>query len=331
MRKTIKINYVGFWDGMDKMHNIYYDILSRHYNVEISDDPDYIFASMYKGPFEYGKYNDCIRIFHSGEDFFPDMNLFDFAVGYDDFELSGITRSNEIIPRYFRWQYGYAWPLEDIKKHIGPIEEEHAWEILNRKTKFCNFIYGHKSYRGEREFLYEKINAYKHVDSLGTYLNNTIDKHVVSFQHKIDVAKDYKFTIAAETLRYPGMTTEKIYDAFRAESIPIYYGSPFINKEINDDAYICWDGDASNIDQVLSRVIDIDNNDELYVSMLMEQKLKKLNSIDIRYEQLEKFLLTIFDRDKEDIMQHVKIGAASQRNGYEIMLNEAAKLINGEK
>ena len=272
---------------------------------------------MYKGPFAYSGYNDCIRIHHSGEDFFPDMNIFDFAIGYDDFKLKGITSKGQIINRYFRWQYGYAWNLEDIKEKMKPLDSDKARQIYREKKEFCNFIYGHKSIGNKREYLYEKINEYKHVDSAGSYLNNMPDGHIVSFEKKIGVLRKYKFTIAAETLRYPGMTTEKIYDAFRANSIPIYFGNPFVANEINKESFVMWDGNTDSINKVIDKIIEIDENEELYIEMLKANKLVESNLIEMQYKKLEKFLLDIFEPEKKDIIQHVGLNDFSQRSAYE--------------
>lgn len=58
--KVIRINFSGFWPGFDKYNNFFTSILKRKFEVEISENPDYLFYSVFSK--EYLKYN-CIRIF----------------------------------------------------------------------------------------------------------------------------------------------------------------------------------------------------------------------------------------------------------------------------
>ena len=81
--KTIKIDFIGFWNSFKKTDNPFYNILKTRYNVMISDEPDYLFVSPLGKAFEFMK-NNCIRIFFAGEEIVPDFNLFDYAIGFDD-------------------------------------------------------------------------------------------------------------------------------------------------------------------------------------------------------------------------------------------------------
>ncbi|MFD2145597.1 glycosyltransferase family 10 domain-containing protein [Mucilaginibacter antarcticus] len=49
---------------------------------------------------------------------------------------------------------------------------------------------------------------------------------------------DYKFTIAFENDIYPGYQTEKLYDAMKANSIPIYCGDPFVGDIFYTGSFI---------------------------------------------------------------------------------------------
>lgn len=60
-----------------------------------------------------------------------------------------------------------------------------------------------------------------------------------SVKNKIKTLSNYKFNICFENAQgYKGYITEKIFDAFRAGSIPIYFGCPNISEHIPDDCYI---------------------------------------------------------------------------------------------
>ena len=64
--KTLKIDFCGFWGSFKKEKNLFVKILSKHFNVEISDNPDFVICSNRGNPFEYMKY-DCVRIMFMGE------------------------------------------------------------------------------------------------------------------------------------------------------------------------------------------------------------------------------------------------------------------------
>ena len=66
-----------------------------------------------------------------------------------------------------------------------------------------------------------------------------------------------------------GYTTEKIYEPMIALSIPIYWGNPQINKDFNSKSFINWDEYGSN-EKVVERIIEIDNDDDLYMDYIKE-------------------------------------------------------------
>ncbi len=324
--KKIKLRYLGFWPEFNETDNVYFNILNKHFDVEITDTPDYVIASMYCSPFIISEYGDCLRILHSGEDYFPDMNIFDFGVGYNHCRgLLGVTRKG-LIERYFRWPFGCEWNLDAIINETREKDVIDAERILNRKDKFCNFIYGHRSYKGEREKLYDAISNYKRVDSFGSYLNNMSDGLTICRPEKIRYMKNYKFTIAAETLRYPGMTTEKIFDAYVANSIPIYFGDPCVKDTFNSETFIEWDGKEKSLSNVIEAVESIDNNDELYIQMLTKRKIKIEKGVEPTLEAFEKWLVEIFSLEKDDAMQHIPGRGPSQRCDFESYYRKANRL-----
>jgi hypothetical protein len=169
------------------------------------------------------------------------------------------------------------------------------------KRKFCNFIYSNDS-NGEgaviRKQFCQDLSKYKKVDCPGKVLNNmqnAINSRVGNFaQGKLDFQKDYKFTIAFENNLYEGYTTEKLSQAFVANTIPIYWGNPDVVKEFNPKAFInCNDYD--NLDDVIKKVIELDNNDEEYLKMLKEPCMQPDYDFD-KKKKLEDFLINIMEK-----------------------------------
>ena len=289
--KTVKIDFVGFWKGFDKKANFFYQILSERYNVEISDEPDYAFIYPLGNPFKYTKYKG-VRILVAGEPLAPDFSAYDYAVGFDYIDFG---------ERYIRY------PLS-IWSRFGPmpyrtfLTEEQAEEILKRKTLFCNFIYSHESVLGMREKLFDALSEYKHVEAAGTYRNNQPNGIYVKGVTKHELLDRCKFTIAAESMSYPGFCTEKIAHAFLRGSIPIYAGDPLVAKEFNTKAFVNC-GDYESIADVVDRVRELDQNDKLYKEMLMEPVMNDPTYCQRQYDKMKEFLYGIFEPKLEDAIR----------------------------
>ena len=303
--KTIKINFVGFWVSFKKDDNLFTKILSRKFKVEISENPDFIICSNRGSAFDYIKY-DCTRIIFMGENMSPDFTVFDYCIGFDDIKFGD---------RYFRLPF--AFYFDNAKPWIPEVlTYEKAKEICERKKYFCNFIYGHQSSHGMREKLFETLNEYKRVESPGSFLNNiNSDKKRCSWAEKNEYLKASKFTIACDSITYPGFVTEKIVQPFMQHSIPVYFGNPNIDDYFNKDSFI-WCKSESDINSVLKEIEYLDSNNEAYIDMLMQCPLNDINLIDKMYDELEIFLFNIFDQAPEKAIRRVRYYCAARHETF---------------
>jgi hypothetical protein len=62
-------------------------------------------------------------------------------------------------------------------------------------------------------------------------------------EEKLSYLRSFKFTVAFENSRRIGYATEKLYDAFRADTIPVYWGDPCLDFIVNRDAAVVVDSD----------------------------------------------------------------------------------------
>lgn len=289
--KTIKINFCGGGDEIRPKNNLILNILKKHYNVEISDNPDYVICGMGGNHFEYMKY-DCVRILLMTENFSPDFTIFDYCIGFDYLDFGD---------RYFRLPYSFQ--TKSGEPWIPQLlSEKQAYEYLNMKKYFCNFIYRHHSAHGMREKLFDKISEYKKITSAGNFRNNILGETKdysnnggmlhIERDEKLEYLQNSKFTIACESVVYPGFETEKIVDAFRMHSIPVYYGASTITNTFNKNAFI--NAGELDLDAMLETIKDIDSHDEKYISMLMECPLVDKSLVKNMYDDLENFLVNIF-------------------------------------
>jgi hypothetical protein len=239
--EKIKINFTDFWPGFKKEDNFFLNLLSTKYDVELSDNPDFLIYS-YRGQ-EFRNYK-CIRIKFLGENIRPDFKECDFAFSFD---FLPDNPNNFRLPLYALY--------DDMAKLVNKRRDYK--EILKTKTKFCCFVVSNK-FAPERNKFFRLLSKYKRVDSGGRFMNN-IGGPV---ENKVEFLKEYKFAIAFENSSYPGYTTEKILEPLLVDSIPIYWGNPLVYKDFNTNCFInCHD--YKNMKEVIEKIIELDNNDDL--------------------------------------------------------------------
>lgn len=239
--KVIRIDFCDFWSGFDKHDNYFVKLLSKEYQVEIVEKPDFLIFSVYgDAHLNY----DCTKIYYTSESKPPDFLQADFAISFERKE----DNRNIRFPLYNL--YGDMRSLSEPKKPFSEISKVH--------TKFCNMVVTNGNSKKRIEF-FHKLSKYKKVDSGGKFLNN-IGGPV---QDKRTFISEYKFTFAFENRIYPGYTTEKIVEPMFCGSMPIYWGNPFISEEFNTQSFINWD-DYGNDESVIERIIELDQNDDLY-------------------------------------------------------------------
>lgn len=281
--KTLRINFVDFTDNQPIVNNVL-TALRKRYDVQICEKPDYLFFSCFG--FEHLRF-DGVKIFYTGEDVSPDFNLCDYAIGFDEMQFGN---------RYLRF------PNFATRDHFITAQQKHLFTQtdLDSKTGFCNFVYSNGSWANPlRKQFFEMLSQYKHVDSGGRYLNNIGGPIGSSMEDKLAFQSRYKFSIAFENGQSDGYTTEKILDAFAAKTIPIYWGNPHVAKDFNEKAFINCNNYAS-LEEVVERVKEIDNDDELYRAMLAEPIFTAKNDPErFSQERLEQFLYDIFDQPLE--------------------------------
>ena len=129
---------------------------------------------------------------------------------------------------------------------------------------------------------------------MGGKVGNNI---LMTVNNKIKFLESYKFSIAMENSEGDGYISEKIVDSFLAGTIPIYYGDYMIDEYINPKSYILIKGEK-DIQKKIEYIKKIDNNDEIYKSILKEKVILDKNIIIDTEKELKEFLCHIFEEDK---------------------------------
>lgn len=307
MKKQIKIKFVDFNVGLGftKEKNDFVEALSKRYDVVQCDNPDYIIYSVFG--YDHLKY-DCVRIFYTAECYTPDFNECDYAIGYDRLQFSD---------RYLRVP---LYRLLRYKKSYDEILKPRNFTIadVNAKTGFCNFVYSNCFAQDARAIFFDMLSRYKRIESGGCYKNNVGGP----VHNKRKFQESTKFSIAFENTTYEGYATEKLVEALAAGTIPIYYGDPSIAKDFNPESFINVH-DYKDFDEVIARVKEIDENDNLYLKILNTSPV--LNPSD--NSDLETFLYHIFDQPLDSVQRRSKSLTVQSMDAFKLRHQLSEKCI----
>ena len=293
MKKTVKVKFVGFWQNFVPETTFIYSIINKFYNIEFSDEPDYIICAPFpdnNGSFyPYCAYPQ-IRIMDSGENYIPDFNLVDYAISPYPIDFSD---RHCYFPQCLKNSSGLLDPLFNKNRNYPET-------ILDEKPYFANFIASHESEGNIRGDFFKKLCEYKRVESPGSYLNNMDGNTGVSRKNgsKSDLQKKCKFTLCFESTKHEGFVTEKISDAFCADTIPVYYGSDEAKNIFNPKSFIHC-SDYESFDKVIEKIIELDNDDEKYLEMLRQPIFNDDDYYNKKMAEAEAFVKNIFSQPVE--------------------------------
>ncbi len=291
--KPIKLLFTDFWDPVTKetcQNNCLYRLLSKHFNIVLSDDPDFLIYCCFG--LDYLDY-DCPRIFFSCESVRPNWNRCDYAFScyYPE------TERNYRLP----WYRMYETEFESLFK------PRNVDKIVAEKTKFCACLISNPNAM-ERLIFLNKLSKYKRVDSGGAVANNIgyqVENEVVG---KMAFLRNYKFSMAFENSQHAGYTTEKLMQSLVGDTIPIYWGDPDVAQDFNPAAFINCN-DYPSFNAVIEVVKEIDQNEKLYRHYLSQSRFLNNTANECTNEDriIEKFD-RIFSSNKVFIPASVKRG-----------------------
>lgn len=256
----LKVWFTDFWEGFDKQNNLFSLILQQITAVEIStDNPDLLIYSCFG--FDYLKYS-CVKVFYSGENTQPED-------GYSIDMNRDIEEDNHLYFPLFALNEHYDY------RSIDGLQYDDS--LCNRKL--CSAVISNviNPYRN-------RISQQDWIDGAGELFGNKIDD-------KLEYIKDYKFNLCMENSDSHGYVTEKIVDAYKSKTVPIYWGNTVPPEDFNQASYI-YLSDYS-IEELFKYISDI--KDEDYMKIL---RANKFSSTILDYHlQLKQFLTKIIDEN----------------------------------
>ena len=254
MKPVLRLDLCDLSNDIDKADNFLLRALATRFELQLRDHPDIL---VYSDHGQRHRLHSKRRVFYTAEAIPGDFRRCDYAL------LPHHTDN----PRAFRIPH-YATVGDPAALIKEPGE---AGRVFEEKREFCAFVVSqdHKKKTRNRIAFFHRLSRYKKVSSGGRMLNNIGGPLGPTRQDKLAFLRRHKFTIAFENARFPGYTTEKIYDAMEARSIPIYWGDPQVAQEFNPKSFINV-AEFPSLDHAIQRIVEIDNDPELYRSILAE-------------------------------------------------------------
>ena len=254
---------LGFTDTHDHLAAFFNHVLGMRYEVELdNDNPEFLIF----GDRNFGNDNlnfdrkKGTKIFYTGENQRPDSYACDYAITFDH--------------NYSPWHYRlplfviYMWAL----KHIHKTEYDKNSILkpkIKEKTDFCSFVVKNGK-PPERNKFFDMLTKYKHIDSGGPHKKN-IEGELEGEVAKIDFLSTRKFNLCFESYSHPGYATEKILHAFLAGTVPIYWGSPTIEADFNQRAFINVHN-FKDFEDAIEFIKRVDNDDNIYNFVVNQPK-----------------------------------------------------------
>jgi len=290
--QTLRIKFVQIWQDFNPQDNFVLWILRHKYNVILDNtNYDFVFGAEES---HLGKRSILI----SGEPHTP-KRIWTYDSCLSQFHIEDDKRFVR-IPLYIHYLYNF---IKDgsIDSLDYFFRERHNEDILKTKTSFCNFIASGQAGEQYRDHFVQKLQKYKKVDCAGTRHNNVPmvgwagDNGIANSRVKRDFINKYKFTLAFENTStkdgYKGYTSEKLLDAMVANTLPLYWGNVLIEEEFNSKSFINF-FNFKDEDEMIERIIEVDNNDELYLSYMNSALSLKNDNLhmDFLIAQMDKIL-----------------------------------------
>ena len=245
----------------------------------------------------YINYSD-VKIFFTGENIhrneFSRYKNYGFDRGIDLALGFDYKYNHHHYLRFPLWILYELSPKIDAKKMKATCDSL-SYHSLKEPLRFCSLVSSFDS-NGLRKEMYDALSGLDEISCGGNLFNNTNELKTTCNDDKILYLKHFKFNICPENSNAEGYVTEKIFQAIRSGSIPVYWGS---NNDpepdvVNKNAVIFWNegGDNTNTIRLIEELTTspklykefyeqprlLPHADQAIMEMMysLEQKLKSL-------------------------------------------------------
>lgn len=272
----IYTNKKGYHDNNKiKLHNWWNLNDDEHYNTVtfFNDTMTVDTLKKYKeihifsvfGKPEFVKNPENLYIQYSGESYYSDPSMFDINLIPDEkYEKAMTNKRDAAKTTTVLFPHGYFTILSS-NMNMNYFLQRRTLQIP--KTRFCLFCVSNGSNWVRNDF-FEKLSKYKQVDSCGSFMNNMPNNERCPQDpaEYMEYISQYKFMICFENKPQRNYLTEKLFNSYYAETIPIYWGCTNVSDYINMDSilYLKTEHSEKDMENLIEDIILLDNDDEEY-------------------------------------------------------------------
>lgn len=178
------------------------------------------------------------------------------------------------IDRILKTEYFLALPLIYFRMNYYKLKQKYYFNHPQLQTpfsqkKFCLIINKSKLNKNIN-ILAKLLTTIGQLDDIKMYNHLIENKSCYNSIELLKVFNQYKFIICFENSYVnSGYITEKIFNVFFSNSIPLYSGSCNIHNYFNKDGFI----NVLNLKQCIDRVKELNNNEYLYMKYINAEKI----------------------------------------------------------
>lgn len=190
---------------------------------------------------------------------------------YYNYVLSSNNEQNNIITFPFGFQFLHTNGLSEklVNRDIITTIPKHfcCWIVSNPNCEL-------------RNKMFMKLSEYKKVHSYGSFLNNMGFSLKFSYwtENYRKFMSSYKFIICFENRKFEKYITEKLINPFIARTVPIYWGTDYVDQIFNKNAYLRLEDETdSAIEELIKKIIYLDTHNEEYLKMLNEPVIANID------------------------------------------------------
>lgn len=291
----VSLAYLNLWDRtLNEIQDnwlfnfIKYNICDVK-EVQIDENPDIIICSCFGDINNIINYKSKIKIFFYGEN----LNRFNYDINIikENCDLILGFKKTDIDNKQIRlplWVLYYPYYIYDNNNNLlNHIENSYLRNLAKKKNNDTSIIARHDE-NGIRTIIYDEVVKYSNIKSPGKFKKN-MRKIGPSCNDKFNFIRTTAYNICPENSEFEGYCTEKIFQAFEAGCIPIYWGIDKPEKYIINENYYYF-VNKNNIQDIK----DLFTNKNKYIAKNNLFKDTANETLKKTYDDLKDNLIKLF-------------------------------------
>ena len=183
--------------------------------------------------------------------------------------LSYMTKYYKYFDRVFTWNDDLVDGKKVMKFYMPQIYTKQDYHVQFEQKKLLTLIASNKSSSEKNELYSQRRNVIEYLESNAAgcfdfygvgWENSGYHNYQGKIAEKIKTLSRYRFCICFENMeKINGYVTEKIFDCFFAQCVPVYWGAGNIQDILPKDTYIDY-RDFGSIQSVMDYIQKMDIN-----------------------------------------------------------------------